>query len=54
MITLIISGLLALILGFLVWFHVWWLPRQPADRYEDRAQSDRDVQRIKDSMRGTL
>ena len=32
-----------------------WAARDlKVDRYEDGAQSDRDVQAIKDSMRGTL
>jgi len=49
-----ITGALSVIAVFIWWFCFHWLPRQPVDQNEDRAQSDRDVRQIVDSMRGTL
>lgn len=54
MITTTIACVMLALAVFIWWFVYRWLPRQPVDRYEDGAQSDRDVQQIVDSMRGTL
>lgn len=54
MITTIIACVMLALSVFIWWFCFRWLPRQPVDRYEDGAQSDRDVRQIVDSMRGTL
>ena len=54
MITTIIACVMLALSVFIWWFCFRWLPRQPVDQNEDRAQSDRDVRQIVDSMRGTL
>ena len=55
--TYLIFGIAA-ILGFcaagVVLFLYLLIKHTPVDRYEDGAQSDADVQPIKDSMRGEL
>ena len=54
MISTTVALVMLALAAFIWWFVYRWLPRQPVDRYEDGAQSDRDVQQIVDSMRGTL
>ncbi len=51
MITTIIACVMLALSVFIWWFVYRWLPRQPVDRYEDGAQSDRDVQRIVEASR---
>jgi hypothetical protein len=57
--------IVAYILGVALFFVLFWAlivwavmrnadRKLDVDRYEDREQSDRDVQQIKDSMRGVL
>ena len=47
----VVSAIVALLASLVI---AWAVKRTPVDRYEDGEQSDRDVQAIKDSMRGTL
>ena len=47
----VVSAIVALLASLVI---AWAVKHTPVDRYEDGAQSDRDVQAIKDSMRGTL
>lgn len=47
----VVSAIVALAASLVI---AWAVKRTPVDKYEDGAQSDRDVQAIKDSMRGTL
>ena len=51
MITTTIACVMLALAVFIWWFVYRWLPRQPVDRYEDGAQSDRDVQRIVEASR---
>lgn len=54
MTTAIIIAVLCAIAGWFGWFIFFWLPNQKGDTYEDGAQSDADVEQIKESTRGTL
>ena len=47
----VVSAIVALLASLVI---AWAVKRTPVDKYEDGEQSDRDVQAIKDSMRGTL
>jgi hypothetical protein len=47
----VVSAIVALLASLVI---AWAVKHTPVDRYEDGEQSDRDVQAMKDSMRGTL
>ena len=51
MITTIIACVMLALSVFIWWFCFRWLPRQPVYRYEDGAQSDKDVWRIVEASR---
>ena len=53
-VLLSLAAAVVLVLAGLGLFLYLLVKHTPVDRYEDGAQSDADVQRIKDSMRGEL